>query len=423
MAMVVKVRFKRASRLYDFDTNGIALLTGSRVVTETVRGLEIGECMTDPQPIEDDSISQALKPVLREASEEDLRVQRENENREREAMAVAVRQVGEIGLEMKMVDVEYAFDRSKITFYFTADGRVDFRPLVRSLATVLKTRIELRQIGVRDEAKMLGGIGPCGRPICCRAFLSDFTPVSIKMAKEQNLSLNPTKISGLCDRLMCCLKYEQDNYEQVHKRMPRIGKEVETPDGVGVVNSLNVLGETVRVRIAVGDSYEMREYPADVCRRTDRSAQVPTARRELSLEEAAGRLREAEREKAPERPKENTGTEEKEEPAPEEEETTSGTEQAPRRSRRGNRRRGGSGKGKGQGPGPDRPEAPAENAPARRREQGQETADKPAKEPKRTEKKPFETEEGAEREAARRRKPRHRHHKGAKPKAEAPKEE
>ena len=422
MAMVVKVRFKRASRLYDFDTNGIALLTGSQVVTETVRGLEIGECMTDPRQIEDNSLYQALKPVLREASEEDLRIQRENENREREALSVAVRQVNEIGLDMKMVDVEYAFDRSKVTFYFTADGRVDFRPLVRSLANVLKTRIELRQIGVRDEAKMLGGIGPCGRPICCRAFLSDFTPVSIKMAKEQNLSLNPTKISGLCDRLMCCLKYEQDNYEQVHKRMPRIGKEVETPDGVGVVNSLNVLKETVRVRIAVGDSYEMREYPADVCHRTDRSAQVPTARRELSLEEAAGRLRETEREKAPERPQDPAQAEEREEPVLEDGEL-SGSETPSRKSRRGNRKRGGSGKGKGQGQRPDKPEAPAANAPARRREQAQEAADKPAKEPKRTDKKPPEAEEGADRDAVRRRKPRHRHHKGAKPGAEAPKEE
>ena len=172
---------------------------------------------------------------------------------------------------MKLVDVEYAFDHSKIVFYFTANGRVDFRMLVKNLASIFKTRIELRQIGVRDEAKMLGGIGPCGRPICCRTFLGDFTPVSIKMAKEQNLSLNPTKISGLCDRLMCCLKYEQDQYEATRKRMPRVGREIITPDGTGTINAINVLEETVRVRIAVGDSFELREYPIDDCKRPEQA--------------------------------------------------------------------------------------------------------------------------------------------------------
>jgi len=170
---------------------------------------------------------------------------------------------------MKLVSVEYTFDNSKIIFYFTANGRVDFRDLVKDLASVFKMRIELRQIGVRDEAKMLGGLGICGRPLCCRQFLSDFQPVSIKMAKEQNLSLNPTKISGLCDRLMCCLKYEQDQYEATRKRMPRVGREIITPDGVGTINAINVLEETVRVRIAVGDSFELREYPIDDCQRPE----------------------------------------------------------------------------------------------------------------------------------------------------------
>ena len=185
---------------------------------------------------------------------------------------------------MKLVDVEYAFDRSKIIFYFTANGRVDFRMLVKSLASIFKTRIELRQIGVRDEAKMLGGIGPCGRPICCRTFLSDFTPVSIKMAKEQNLSLNPTKISGLCDRLMCCLKYEQDHYEQTRKRMPRVGREIITPDGSGVINAINVLEETVRVRIAVGDSFELREYKIDDCQRPGQDERKPRPEEDATAE-------------------------------------------------------------------------------------------------------------------------------------------
>ena len=205
MAMVIKVRFKRASKLYDFDPNGLELHNGMSVVTETARGVELGECMYGIMEVPDEQIVGELKPILRIATEQDLQTQKRNEESEKEAFDIAVERIAEHNLEMKLVDVEYAFDHSKIIFYFTANGRVDFRMLVKNLASIFKTRIELRQIGVRDEAKMLGGIGPCGRPICCRTFLSDFTPVSIKMAKEQNLSLNPTKISGLCDRLMCCL--------------------------------------------------------------------------------------------------------------------------------------------------------------------------------------------------------------------------
>jgi len=207
MAMVVRVRFKRASKLYDFDPCGYELHTGMHVVTETARGVELGECMSGVMEIDDERVAAPLKPIIRVATEQDLLTQKRNEESEKEAFDIAVERIAEHNLEMKLVDVEYAFDHSKIIFYFTANGRVDFRMLVKNLASIFKTRIELRQIGVRDEAKMLGGIGPCGRPICCRTFLSDFTPVSIKMAKEQNLSLNPTKISGLCDRLMCCLKY------------------------------------------------------------------------------------------------------------------------------------------------------------------------------------------------------------------------
>lgn len=269
MALVIRVRFKRAGNLYDFDTNGYDLHNGMYVITETARGMELGECMSGVIDIPDERVIQPLKPILRIATEEDLAMQKRNEESEREAFDIALDRIADHGLEMKLVDVEYAFDRSKIIFYFTANGRVDFRMLVKNLAGIFRTRIELRQIGVRDEARMLGGVGPCGRPICCRAFLGDFTPVSIKMAKEQNLSLNPTKISGLCDRLMCCLKYEQDQYEAARKRMPRVGRQIITPDGLGTINAINVLQETVRVRVAVGDSFELREYRIDDCQRPE----------------------------------------------------------------------------------------------------------------------------------------------------------
>ena len=286
MAMVIRVRFKRAAKLYDFDPNGLELHNGMSVVTETARGVELGECMSGVMDVPDERLVLPLKPILRIATEQDLAMQKRNEQAEKEAFDIAIDRIAEHKLEMKLVDVEYAFDRSKIIFYFTANGRVDFRMLVKSLASIFKTRIELRQIGVRDEAKMLGGIGPCGRPICCRTFLSDFTPVSIKMAKEQNLSLNPTKISGLCDRLMCCLKYEQDHYEQTRKRMPRVGREIITPDGSGVINAINVLEETVRVRIAVGDSFELREYKIDDCQRPGQDERKPRPEEDATAENA-----------------------------------------------------------------------------------------------------------------------------------------
>ena len=286
MAMVIRVRFKRAAKLYDFDPNGLELHNGMSVVTETARGVELGECMSGVMDVPDERLVLPLKPILRIATEQDLAMQKRNEQAEKEAFDIAIDRIAEHKLEMKLVDVEYAFDRSKIIFYFTANGRVDFRMLVKSLASIFKTRIELRQIGVRDEAKMLGGIGPCGRPICCRTFLGDFTPVSIKMAKEQNLSLNPTKISGLCDRLMCCLKYEQDHYEQTRKRMPRVGREIITPDGSGVINAINVLEETVRVRIAVGDSFELREYKIDDCQRPGQDERKPRPEEDATAEDA-----------------------------------------------------------------------------------------------------------------------------------------
>ena len=287
MAMVIRVRFKRAAKLYDFDPNGLELHNGMSVVTETARGVELGECMSGVMDVPDERLILPLKPILRIATEQDLAMQKRNEQAEKEAFDIAIDRIAEHKLEMKLVDVEYALRPIQNHFLFHRQRPRGFpRCWSRDLASVFKTRIELRQIGVRDEAKMLGGIGPCGRPICCRTFLSDFTPVSIKMAKEQNLSLNPTKISGLCDRLMCCLKYEQDHYEQTRKRMPRVGREIITPDGSGVINAINVLEETVRVRIAVGDSFELREYKIDDCQRPGQDERKPRPEEDATAEDA-----------------------------------------------------------------------------------------------------------------------------------------
>ena len=273
MVNVIGVRFENAGKLYFFDPGQFWPTPGDYVLVETSRGIEFGEVVTGIKEIDDAMLQSPLKPVVRIASAEDLQHFKDNEAAEKEAYQVCQKKISEHKLDMKLVSVEYTFDNSKILFYFTANGRVDFRSLVKDLASVFKTRIELRQIGVRDEAKMLGGLGICGRPICCGAFLGDFQPVSIKMAKEQNLSLNPTKISGVCGRLMCCLKYEQDQYEAIRKKMPKVGKEVITPDGPGVVWELNVIKETVRVRIQKGDSSELRDYPME-------DVQRPGARRE-----------------------------------------------------------------------------------------------------------------------------------------------
>ncbi|MDR0896970.1 MAG: stage 0 sporulation family protein, partial [Oscillospiraceae bacterium] len=254
------------------------------VVVETTRGVELGECTEAPHEVPDEELVPPLRKVVRIATERDLAQVERNRENERRAYLICQEKIIAHNIEMKLVDVEYAFDNTKILFYFTANGRVDFRSLVKDLASVFKTRIELRQIGVRDEAKMLGGLGPCGRHICCGSFLGDFQPVSIKMAKEQNLSLNPTKISGLCGRLMCCLKYEQDVYEEGRKKLPRVGKDVITPDGRGHVVDVNPLKQTAKVRIPVGDATELREYAATDLRRI----QPPDAeKRHAKREEAA----------------------------------------------------------------------------------------------------------------------------------------
>ncbi len=262
MVEVVGVRFKTAGKIYYFSPKGIEFSKGDYAVVETVRGTEIGEVMLTNRHVPEENIVSPLKPVLRKATNEDIKKIDKIKEKEKKAFEICVEKINQHNLDMHLVDVEYTFDENKILFYFTAEGRVDFRELVKSLASVFKTRIELRQIGVRDEAKMLGGIGVCGRPICCNSFLGDFQPVSIKMAKEQNLSLNPTKISGTCGRLMCCLKYEQSTYEEMLKFVPRVDAVVETKDGKGTVIENNVLAGLVKVKIDRGDDSVIGVYDA-----------------------------------------------------------------------------------------------------------------------------------------------------------------
>ncbi len=249
MTEIIAVRFKSGGKQYYFDPQGVQVAAGQGVIIETSRGLEYGECVQGNTMVEDDAVVQPLRPLIRIANEKDLETVRRNREKEERAFRICQEKIQEHGLEMKLVEVEYNFDGNKILFFFTADGRVDFRALVKDLAGIFHTRIELRQIGVRDEAKMLGGLGICGMPFCCARFMDDFQPVSIKMAKTQNLSLNPTKISGTCGRLMCCLKYEQEAYEDAVKRMPKNESFVETPDGVGNISHVDLLRETVTVRL------------------------------------------------------------------------------------------------------------------------------------------------------------------------------
>ena len=249
MAEVSGVRFKNVGKVYYFDPAGVALKKGDMVIVETARGVECGEVAMENRDVPDERIVHPLKKMIRKASEADLKKVRDNARKEKNAFDVCVKKIAEHKLDMKLVDVEYTFDNNKILFYFTADGRVDFRELVKDLASVFRTRIELRQIGVRDEAKMLGGLGICGKPFCCSTFLGEFQPVSIKMAKEQGLSLNPVKISGTCGRLMCCLKYEQAAYSELLRTTPKLGAVVNTPEGRGVVVDQNLLTGALKVRM------------------------------------------------------------------------------------------------------------------------------------------------------------------------------
>lgn len=266
MYNVIGVRFKKAGKIYYFDPGELDIQLNDYVIVETARGIEYGKAFTNVKQVSENDVVLPLKKVLRLADERDRINVNENKRAATEAFDVCVEKVLEHELEMKLVDVEYTFDRSKIIFYFTADGRVDFRDLVKDLAAIFRTRIELRQIGVRDEAKMLGGIGPCGRMLCCSTFLGDFEPVSIKMAKDQNLSLNPTKISGLCGRLMCCLKYENDEYEAAKEELPDIGAKIETPDGIGKVVGLNMLERIIQVNVFEAErvlEYTLEEIKGD----------------------------------------------------------------------------------------------------------------------------------------------------------------
>lgn len=256
MIKVVGVRFKKAGKIYYFNPGHIDVPFNDFVIVETARGVEFGHVVIGPKEISEDDIVAPLKDVLRVATDEDFDINRENKKKALDAMEICKAKIIEHELVMNLIDVEYTFDRNKVIFYFTADGRVDFRNLVKDLAAIFKTRIELRQIGVRDEAKMLGGIGPCGKETCCKQFLGEFQPVSIKMAKEQSLSLNPTKISGLCGRLMCCLKYEQETYEEILERMPDLGTIVKTEKGVGTVVETYTLLENVKVRVKLEDKSE-----------------------------------------------------------------------------------------------------------------------------------------------------------------------
>ena len=264
MTKIVGIRFRTAGKIYYFDPLDFELETAMHVIVETARGIEMGTVLIPPKEVEDDKVIQPLKPVIRVATDEEEKNVERNREREKEAFKICKEKIIRHGLEMKLVDAEYTFDNNKLLFYFTADGRIDFRELVKDLAAVFRTRIELRQIGVRDETKMMGGLGICGRELCCKSYLSDFVPVSIKMAKEQNLSLNPTKISGVCGRLMCCLKNEQETYEYLNSRMPNVGDIVVSRDGTrGEVKSLNVLRQYVKVLVENGDEKEMREFAVD----------------------------------------------------------------------------------------------------------------------------------------------------------------
>lgn len=261
MTNVIGVRFRTAGKVYYFDPKKLEFKRGDHVIVETARGVEYGTVVMPPTDVEDEKVIQPLKSVIRKATESDTKTEQRNREKEKEAFKICLEKIQKHNLEMKLIDAEYTFDNNKVLFYFTADGRIDFRDLVKDLAAVFKTRIELRQIGVRDETKILGGIGICGRALCCHTYLADFVPVSIKMAKEQNLSLNPTKISGICGRLMCCLKNEEDTYEDLNRKLPNTGDFVTTDDGLkGEVFSVNVLRQLVKVIVDAGDEKEIKEY-------------------------------------------------------------------------------------------------------------------------------------------------------------------
>ena len=282
MKKVVGVRFRNVGKIYYFDPKEYIVKEGDHVIVETARGVEYGKVVLTPRNIKEEDVVHPLKEVLRVATKEDEEREQQNRIKEKEAFKICQKKIREHELDMKLIDAEYTFDNNKVLFYFTADGRIDFRQLVKDLAAIFKTRIELRQIGVRDETKILGGIGICGRCLCCHTYLSEFAPVSIKMAKEQNLSLNQTKISGVCGRLMCCLKNEQETYEALNKKLPGLGDIVTTPDGLqGTVQSVNVLRQLVKVVVEVNDEKEIQEFPVDNLKFRPRKRKVKISEQEL----------------------------------------------------------------------------------------------------------------------------------------------
>ncbi|MBR5786991.1 MAG: stage 0 sporulation family protein [Clostridia bacterium] len=280
MVKVIGVRFKNTGKMYYFNPNGFEIKNGMNVIVETARGVEFGEAVSDIKEIEDEEAVLPLKDVIRIATEEDVQTHNSNIEKEKTAFDICNEKIAKHELQMKLIDVEYTFDGNKILFYFIADTRIDFRELVKDLAAVFKTRIELRQVGVRDQAKAVGGLGICGRVICCASATGEFQPVSIKMAKEQSLSLSPTKISGTCGRLMCCLKYEQEAYEDAIHRLPGVGSIVETPEGQGVITEVNLLRETVKIRLDRETETDLAVYPVDEIKVLHKKHFSPTAKHE-----------------------------------------------------------------------------------------------------------------------------------------------
>ena len=293
MTKVVGIRFRNVGKIYYFNPRGYKMKTGDHVIVETARGIEYGRVVLGPKEVREEEVVHPLKEVLRVATAEDDEREAQNRLKEKDAFKICQKKIREHGLEMKLIDAEYTFDNNKVLFYFTADGRIDFRQLVKDLAAIFKTRIELRQIGVRDETKILGGIGICGRCLCCHTYLTEFAPVSIKMAKEQNLSLNQTKISGVCGRLMCCLKNEQETYGELNKKLPGTGDTVILPDGLqGTVHSVNVLRQQVKVIVEVNDEKEIQEYPVSELKFRPRKKKVKVSEKEMKelkdLEDSEG---------------------------------------------------------------------------------------------------------------------------------------
>ena len=287
MVEIISIRFKNGGKEYYFNPNGIRFQAGDGVIVETTRGTEFAQCVRGNNLIDEIELTAPLRPVVRKATDEDVRLLEKNKEREKQAFGICQQKIGEHGLDMKLVSAEYNFDGSKIIFFFTSEGRVDFRALVKDLAGTLRTRIELRQIGVRDEAKLLGGLGICGKPFCCAQFLEEFQPVSIKMAKTQNLSLNPTKISGTCGRLMCCLKYEQEAYEDLVKKAPKQESFVETPDGAGTVSGVNLLRQTAQVRLESDPETPKTYHNSELCVIRSGKGKRPEGYVEPPLEELA----------------------------------------------------------------------------------------------------------------------------------------